>query len=146
MHFSTAGTPYRRTSKPSEFYSEPTPDGYATNRTTKSDVRGSVHRPFNIARSLYSARSSRACAGKGTRRASALPCSLTPYFGVSGRSRVRWTLHHANTVIASIFSLSGPSTKRTRHLRCIKSQAARRASSFDPKDRVTAFLFKRGSK
>jgi hypothetical protein len=63
-----------------------------------------------------------------------------------GRSRVGWPLHHANTVTASIFSLSGPWTKRTLHLRRIRSQAASRASSFELKARVTASLFNRGSK
>jgi len=35
------------------------------------------------------------------------------YFGGAGRSRVGWPLHHAITATASIFSLSGPWTKRT---------------------------------
>ena len=72
---------------------------------------------------------------------------LTPihYFSGPGRSGVLWALHQAVIATAPIFSF-GPWTKCTKHLRRIRSQAAVRASSLDPKPRVTASRFSCRSK
>ncbi len=55
------------------------------------------------------------------------------YFGGGGSLRLGRRLHHAVIATASIFSSFGPLTKCTMQFRRIRSQAWRRASSFEAK-------------
>jgi hypothetical protein len=68
------------------------------------------------------------------------------YFEGAGSLRVGRPLHHAVISTASMVSSFGPLTKRTTQFCRIKSQAWRRASSFEAKTRLTESLFDRRSK